>query len=314
MQSALAAVATAGLRGLQLAAGNATTGPSTPEQEVPSLFTGIVSFPYLVLFWAAVLGVWTFYLLALSGSTLAGLACRLANALVLRRAGCELHLGSLSISLLGGRVFFSDLRYATRDVAVVVLRGEVVVRWWSPARKLRDGFHNPAGLPCRLEVSLAGLHVALLNRAWSYDEMEAAAKQASTAASAGGGGGGGRSVNECRDGIQRPLRQRCTAATTTTTDGQRGGGHQRAACWQPQGRCGLAGRQGGGAAPARLLLAPQRSQAALGGGQQWRRTRLLVADAAPRSVLFVHGGAQRRVAAAGEHGVERQGRRGLRHI
>jgi len=152
--------------------------------EVPSIFTGIVSFPYLVLFWAAVLGVWSFYLLALSGSTLAGVVCRLANALVLRRAGCELHIGSLSLSLLGGRVFFSDLRYATRDVAVVVLRGSVVIRWWTSSRKLRDGFHNPAGLPCRLEVSLAGLHVALLNRAWTYDEMEAAAKRAAAGADA----------------------------------------------------------------------------------------------------------------------------------
>lgn len=79
----------------------------------------------------------------------------------------EVGFDSLSFSLLGGAVFFRDLRYTTKNVSVRVLEGSALVRLW--ATIYRQAL-NQSDLPCRLEVQLRGLELVLMNNRYGGRE------------------------------------------------------------------------------------------------------------------------------------------------
>jgi hypothetical protein len=117
--------------------------PVSPAQELPGPFFGAVNFPYLVLFWACILGAWAFCHLALGPRWLGWAVAAVLNRLVLSRRGGRLSIGSLSVSGLGGRLAVTDVRYVTADGAASLVSGVVTLRWW--ARTVRQGFASSNG-------------------------------------------------------------------------------------------------------------------------------------------------------------------------
>ena len=79
-----------------------------------------------------------FYLIFWNARVLGMLITVCANHLFLPR-GYYLHIGSLSIWFLTGRVLFRDLRYVTLDYSVEVQDGDLRLRWWLAFHPGQDG-------------------------------------------------------------------------------------------------------------------------------------------------------------------------------
>jgi hypothetical protein len=95
-----------------------------------------------------------------------------------------LDIQALQVSLLGGRIFFTGLRYHGNNETFFVQNGHITWRYW--LRRVRDvdirteqghGDVNPkAGekreeLPCRINISLIGLEWFVYNRSAAYDTV-----------------------------------------------------------------------------------------------------------------------------------------------
>ena len=93
-------------------------------------------------------------------------------------------ISSLQISLLGGRVFFTGLRYHGANETILVQHGFITWQYW--LRRVRDadigvrGNGSEAGasdtdknasLPCRINVNLIGLEWFVYNRSPAYDSI-----------------------------------------------------------------------------------------------------------------------------------------------
>ena len=146
-----------------------TSGANATAVDAPTEFLGAVHVPYVMAFWVVVFCAAAIYYASFSPRLLGWIVTAACNR-ILAKSGSEVRVSSLSASLLGGRVFFSDLRYASRDMAVSALAGVITVRWWRSA--VREDLANVGNLPPRLTVELTGARVVLFNKADAYDELE----------------------------------------------------------------------------------------------------------------------------------------------
>lgn len=115
------------------------------------------------------------------------------RAFTWRQYRAYIDVQSLQISLLGGRIFFKDLRYHAHNETILVHSGFITWRYW--LRKVRsaevfvdgDGkrekqadkhadaedkggrLANNKKLPCRLEIKVSGVEAFLYNRSPAYD-------------------------------------------------------------------------------------------------------------------------------------------------
>ena len=108
------------------------------------------------------------------------------------RYGIYIDIQALQVSLLGGRVFFVGLRYYGDNETFLVQNGHITWSYWlrrvrevdldkstasqnglsaeqSPASK--SGTDRTSRLPCRINVSLAGLEWFVYNRSAAYDTV-----------------------------------------------------------------------------------------------------------------------------------------------
>lgn len=89
---------------------------------------------------------------------------------------------ALQISLLGGRIFFTGLRYHGSNETFLVQHGVVTWRYWlrrvrevdvrassNAAEDVAVGREKNAALPCRINVELVGLEWFVYNRSPAYD-------------------------------------------------------------------------------------------------------------------------------------------------
>lgn len=95
-----------------------------------------------------------------------------------------LDVKALQISLLGGRIFFTGLRYHGPNETFLVQHGDITWRYW--LRRVRQaevhvssasgesttlGKQKNASLPCRIHVKLVGLEWFVYNRSPAYDSV-----------------------------------------------------------------------------------------------------------------------------------------------
>jgi hypothetical protein len=111
---------------------------------------------------------------------------------------------SLQLSLLGGRIFFKDIRYHAHNETILIHSGYITWTYWyrkvreaqvftdpapsgkrtrsgtssssqsrsaSPGRQERGGVDANKALPCRLNIQLEGVQVFLYNRSPVYDAI-----------------------------------------------------------------------------------------------------------------------------------------------
>ncbi|KAI5463146.1 hypothetical protein BGZ63DRAFT_483629 [Mariannaea sp. PMI_226] len=92
-------------------------------------------------------------------------------------------ISAIQVSLLGGRVFFTGIRYHGANETFIVQHAYITWRYW--LRRVRDadiinarqtmadpsilGKGNNADLPCRIHVNLTGLEWFVYNRSPAYD-------------------------------------------------------------------------------------------------------------------------------------------------
>ena len=145
---------------------------NTTIADVPSPLGYIsrVRFPWLFAVWAVVLGLWILFYTSSAHRWLASALAFLVNRLLLRD-GAELRISSIYFALLGGRVCFEGVRLTAPDYAFEVEEGAAVIRWWAPARQLRDGYHNPGRRPPRLRIELQGARYAMFGNVAAHDAL-----------------------------------------------------------------------------------------------------------------------------------------------
>ncbi|KAF6815435.1 fermentation associated protein [Colletotrichum sojae] len=106
-----------------------------------------------------------------------------------------LDIQALQVSLLGGRIFFTGLRYHGNNETFLVQHGYVTWRYWlrrvrevdikasaqqqaEQASAATNGRHS--NLPCRVTMSLVGLEWFIYNRSPAYDSVLAGLKEPAT--------------------------------------------------------------------------------------------------------------------------------------
>lgn len=100
------------------------------------------------------------------------------------RFGVYIDVKSLQISLLGGRVFFTGLRYHGHNETFFVQHGHITWRYWLRRVRAAEIFASDhlaakhvssstknASLPCRINVNLTGLEWFVYNRSPAYDSI-----------------------------------------------------------------------------------------------------------------------------------------------
>lgn len=99
--------------------------------------------------------------------------------------GIYLDIQALQISLLGGRIFFTRLRYHGNNETILVQKGYITWSYWQwrvrnagiesvkdDTKTQTDGKDNRrAKLPCRVNVSVSGLEWFIYNRSAAYDSV-----------------------------------------------------------------------------------------------------------------------------------------------
>ncbi|KAF3767989.1 hypothetical protein M406DRAFT_338653 [Cryphonectria parasitica EP155] len=102
-----------------------------------------------------------------------------------RAYGIYLDIQALQISLLGGRVFFTRLRYHGNNETILIQKGYITWSYWQwrvrdvgivnekdAAKAQADGKDNrKAKLPCRVNVVVSGLEWFVYNRSAAYDSV-----------------------------------------------------------------------------------------------------------------------------------------------
>ncbi|KAI6781109.1 uncharacterized protein J7T54_003277 [Emericellopsis cladophorae] len=94
-----------------------------------------------------------------------------------------LDISALQISLLGGRIFFTGLRYHGSNETFLIQHGYITWRYWlrrvrevdivadNPAEGAAPGKEKNAKLPCRVTVNLIGVEWFVYNRSPQYDSI-----------------------------------------------------------------------------------------------------------------------------------------------
>ncbi|KAK7692730.1 hypothetical protein QCA50_004363 [Cerrena zonata] len=122
-----------------------------------------------------------FYLNRFVGFLL-GLGCRIAfwNS---GETSIWVSIGSISFSVLAGRISFKDLRYHSANQTILVVKGQISWRYWIRvpveeddlihARVIGEGIQLKSKTPlsCRVNISLQGLEWSLYNRTAAYETI-----------------------------------------------------------------------------------------------------------------------------------------------
>ena len=102
------------------------------------------------IFWTFLLTTVLLLWLLLPDRLFARLVCAVANWYA-RKADpgghARLELASLSLSLLGGAMHFSGLRFTTVDRCVSVVEGSLVLRWWLLPARVRKTYADCGAAP-----------------------------------------------------------------------------------------------------------------------------------------------------------------------
>lgn len=102
-----------------------------------------------------------------------------------RTYGVHIDIQALQISLLGGRIFFTGLRYHGNNETILVQNGHITWQYWlwrvrhveirkkeEDAKQGDDEKSDKASrLPCRINVALSGLEWFIYNRSAAYDAV-----------------------------------------------------------------------------------------------------------------------------------------------
>ncbi|XP_071950962.1 bridge-like lipid transfer protein family member 1 [Antedon mediterranea] len=83
----------------------------------------------------------------------------------------NIHIGSISISVLSGKLMFRDVAYITNDFSVRVQDGYVIFRWWriyKPSSNEEEG----SQVSTRLNILLNGFELHCYNRSTLYANLE----------------------------------------------------------------------------------------------------------------------------------------------
>ncbi|XP_063677294.1 bridge-like lipid transfer protein family member 1 isoform X2 [Bolinopsis microptera] len=125
--------------------------------------------------------IWLAYI-AFYNSRIQGLLC----TWILRQLGyikdAEVKFGSISVSILGGKIMFRELRYITKDFALRSVDGAFIFKWFtrlSPddiSRESQTWSLYHIIFQSRALLTLHGLEVHIYNRTSLYDDLEKVAK------------------------------------------------------------------------------------------------------------------------------------------
>ena len=120
------------------------------------------------------MNMWFLYLTYGNTRFLGWITTRLVNWYMdTKKKGIFLRVGSLSPSLLAGKVAFKDVVFADRDVVIKIYDGFVMFRYWSMHYKTSENKHHPS----RLLVQLNGLKYHVYNHTAAYDWLRDYLKQ-----------------------------------------------------------------------------------------------------------------------------------------
>lgn len=98
------------------------------------------------------------------------LVARVLRLLFWKSHNAYFDIGAVQFSPLGGRIFFSDFRYISRNQSFRCLRGYVIWHFWFRHVRDSDGNKNTR-LPFRWTVTLEGAEWFLYNRTPSFDAI-----------------------------------------------------------------------------------------------------------------------------------------------
>ncbi|KAI1331001.1 putative fermentation associated protein [Xylariaceae sp. FL0255] len=138
--------------------------------------------------YSVVTGVLAVFFLLYFNRVLASLLSYLLRTYTWHRYRIYIDIQALQFSLLGGRVFFTGLRYHGNNETIIIQNGHITWSYW--LRRVRDAqiYADKRGaegdddstsatrdrrqkLPCRINVSVSGLEWFVYNRAAAYDTI-----------------------------------------------------------------------------------------------------------------------------------------------
>ncbi|KND87907.1 Protein CSF1 [Tolypocladium ophioglossoides CBS 100239] len=138
------------------------------------------NFAFLVLF--IVGGLLSIFFLLYFNRVFASIVSYGIRTYTWHRYRVYIDIRALQISLLGGRIFFTGLRYHGSNETFLVQHGDITWRYWlrrvrevdirastDAAEDVAAGREKNAALPCRINVNLVGLEWFVYNRSPAYD-------------------------------------------------------------------------------------------------------------------------------------------------
>ncbi|PHH83517.1 hypothetical protein CDD82_68 [Ophiocordyceps australis] len=150
-------------------------------------------FNYEFLIYLIVCGLVAIFFLLYFNRLFASIVSYAIRTYTWRRHQVWIDVKALQISLLGGRIFFTGLRYHGPNQTFLVQHGDITWRYW--LRRVRktdlqassDAIHHlpqrNSSLPCRIKVSLVGLECFFYNRSPAYDAVLAGLRDDGSSAS-----------------------------------------------------------------------------------------------------------------------------------
>ncbi|XP_049268085.1 transmembrane protein KIAA1109-like [Rhipicephalus sanguineus] len=111
---------------------------------------------------------WVIYITFYNARVLGFLLTKILNRFV---GKAYLKIGSVSLSVLSGKLMFRDVAYATPDYTVRAQDGWLVFRWWIPYVK-KEFPRTCADAEARVFVLLNGLELHIYNRSELYARLE----------------------------------------------------------------------------------------------------------------------------------------------
>lgn len=111
---------------------------------------------------------WVIYITFYNARVLGFLLTKILNRFV---AKAHLKIGSVSLSVLSGKLMFRDVAYATPDYTIRAQDGWLVFRWWIPYVK-KEFPRTCADAEARVFVLLNGLELHIYNRSQLYARLE----------------------------------------------------------------------------------------------------------------------------------------------
>ncbi|KAH9373925.1 hypothetical protein HPB48_001101 [Haemaphysalis longicornis] len=112
--------------------------------------------------------VWVIYITYYNARVLGFLLTKILNRFV---ATAYLKIGSVSLSVLSGKLMFRDVAYITPDYTVRAQDGWLIFRWWIPYVK-KEFPRTCADAEARVFILLNGLELHIYNRSQLYSRLE----------------------------------------------------------------------------------------------------------------------------------------------